>query len=184
MLVTVDDIIKSALLPHQTHAKLSRREGEMITESITAMLINGYCLDLITLRFMVQFYTREDWQRLIWFRNQNDRCGYPLCKNHLNGELVDLNTLGSLYSYCNSLHMDCDNFIKSQLSEVPIADRDSIHIVNNIQLQQQLQTQIPGQIQQTNPFQIQLLEDIIKDKTTEYNMDEIIDSLNKFDLKR
>lgn len=175
MFVTIFDINKYALMPHQTHALLSKREGEMITNTITSMLEDSYCMDSETLKYVARFYTMDDFGRLIFKRNQYGRCGYPLCNQRLSNTSIDLNNCGSLDSYCSELHYDCTNFIITQLSDMPIYKRDGIHLINRYNL---------NKVNRENElFQIKLLEEILQEKTTEYDMDNMTDELNKFDLK-
>lgn len=169
--VTVMDINKYALMPHQTHAMLSRREGEMITDTITSMLANSYCMDSKTLRYITRFYTADDFGNLVFQRNKNGRCGYPICNKWLNTPNIDRNNCGSMVSYCNGLHYDCTNFVMTQLKEIPIYRRSAIHLINNYDLNVMNRG--------NDMFDIQLFEEILQEKTTEYDLDMMTDELMK-----
>lgn len=175
MIVTVFDINKYALMPHQTHAIISKREGEMITNTITSMLEESYCMDFETLNYITRFYTMDDFGKLIFKRNQHNRCGYPLCKQLLSNTSIGLNNCGSLDSYCGESHYDYTNFIISQLYDIPIYKRGDIHLINRYDL---------NKVNRENDFfQIKLLEEILQEKNTEYDLDKMTDELNNFELK-
>lgn len=162
-------------MPHQTHAMLSKREGEMITATITSMLEDSYCMDEKTLKYITRFFTMDDWGRLIFKRNSLGRCGYPLCNKMLNNPAIDINNCGSMISYCNGLHYDCTNFVMTQLHEIPIYRRNGIHLINRYDL---------NKVNQENEiFQLKLFEEILQEKTTEYDLDMMTDELTKFELK-
>lgn len=175
MVVTIFDINKYALIPHQTHSMLSKREGEMITSSITSMLKDSYCMDEKTLKYMTRFYTMDEFGKLIFARNQHGRCGYPLCNKHLNTPNIDINSCGSMISYCNGLHYDCTNFVMTQLHEMPIYRRTGIHLINRYDL-----TKVN---EENQLFQLKLFEEILQEKTMEYDLDTMTDELTKFGLK-
>lgn len=175
MIVTIFDINKYALMPHQTHALLSKREGEMITNSITSMVEDSYCMDQQTLKYMTRFYTMDDFGRLIFKRNQHGRCGYPLCNQLLSNISIGSHNCGSLDSYCSESHLDYTNFIITQLYDIPIYKRDGIHLINRYDLNKVNK--------ENNLFRIKLLEEIFQEKNTEYELDKMTDELNHFALK-
>ncbi|CCK69947.1 putative protein-serine/threonine phosphatase KNAG_0D01960 [Huiozyma naganishii CBS 8797] len=169
--VTVKDVYENALLPHQLHAQLSEREGQLLTNEITALLSDSYCIDDTTLKFISPFYTLSDYKTLNLVRNSRGRCAYPLCDKFLNGGSVTAEFSGSMLGFCSGLHYDCNNYILNQLSDdPPIYLRERIHMVSRFDF--------ANMRKQT--YQVELFEDYLKKKATEYDMDTINIELDKF----
>lgn len=126
----------------------SQQDSNDVINNMISQLITSYCIDEQTLKYALNLMNLSDYELLLKKRYQYNRCGYPLCP-----VIIPASSVTDPLLYCDSLHFDCSQFVKTQLGPSPKWDLESLladyrNVMNN-------------------PSNIILFEELLRDKLVE-----------------
>lgn len=150
-----------------------------IVELFTSLLSDSYCLDELTLKYVMQFFDHNAYRNLLAARNANHRCGYPLCSNQLQRDGTShhhhhhqygKNSYALQAQFCGDYHSDCSGYLEAQLPDQLQYRLNFISLNNCIPATEYTSGVIP-------------LEEVLRGRKTAYDIDSIVDDMKSFNIR-